>query len=93
MLRSLLFTITFGFAAAIINSELDQHWELWKKVHNKVYSHQVRQPGRICFDQLNNVITKSSPLGICGLYYVINVKAASRLRSWVAGRYGNKIWK
>lgn len=43
MFRSLLLTIMCGFAAAVINSELDRHWELWKKMHDKVYSHQVKQ--------------------------------------------------
>uniref|UniRef100_A0A8C9X0N4 Cathepsin S-like n=1 Tax=Sander lucioperca TaxID=283035 RepID=A0A8C9X0N4_SANLU len=46
MFRSLLLTIMCGFAAAVINSELDRHWELWKKMHDKVYSHQVEESGR-----------------------------------------------
>lgn len=39
MFRSLLFLC--GFAAAVISSELDRHWDLWKKMHKKVYSRQV----------------------------------------------------
>ncbi|XP_073319118.1 cathepsin S-like [Pagrus major] len=46
MFRSLLFTILCGFAVAVINSELDRHWELWKKMHNKVYSQQIEELGR-----------------------------------------------
>ncbi|XP_071356513.1 cathepsin S-like [Trachinotus anak] len=46
MFRSLLFTILCGFAAAVTSSELDRHWELWKKMHKKVYSHQIEELGR-----------------------------------------------
>ncbi|XP_051245995.1 cathepsin S-like [Dicentrarchus labrax] len=46
MFRSLLFTIMCGFVTAVINSELDRNWELWKKVHNKVYSQQIEEFGR-----------------------------------------------
>ncbi|TKS88302.1 Cathepsin S [Collichthys lucidus] len=46
MLRSLIFTIICGLAAAITNSELDQHWELWKKMHNKTYTLQIEELGR-----------------------------------------------
>nr|XP_046273344.1 cathepsin S-like isoform X2 [Scatophagus argus] len=46
MFRSLLFTIMCGFATAVTSSELDRHWELWKKMHNKVYSHQIEELGR-----------------------------------------------
>ncbi|XP_022602644.1 cathepsin S-like [Seriola dumerili] len=46
MLRSLLFTILCGFAAAVTSSQLDRHWELWKKMHKKVYSHQIEELGR-----------------------------------------------
>lgn len=35
-----------GFAAASIPSELDRHWELWKKVHSKVYSQELEELGR-----------------------------------------------
>ncbi|XP_033493578.1 cathepsin S-like [Epinephelus lanceolatus] len=46
MFRSLLLTVVCGFAMAVINSELDRHWSLWKKIHNKVYSHQIEELGR-----------------------------------------------
>ncbi|XP_039977372.1 cathepsin S-like [Xiphias gladius] len=46
MFRSLLFTALCGFAVAVISSELDRHWELWKKMHKKVYSHQLEELGR-----------------------------------------------
>ncbi|XP_070841558.1 cathepsin S-like [Chaetodon trifascialis] len=46
MFRSLLLTIVCGLAAAVIDSELDRHWELWKKIHNKIYSHQIEELGR-----------------------------------------------
>ncbi|XP_070777482.1 cathepsin S-like isoform X2 [Enoplosus armatus] len=46
MFWCLLFTVVCGFAAAVISSELDRHWELWKKMHNKVYSHQIEELGR-----------------------------------------------
>ena len=49
MFRSLLLTILCGSAVAVINSELDRHWELWKKMHNKVYSHQVKLRSLIRF--------------------------------------------
>ncbi|XP_076610426.1 cathepsin S-like isoform X1 [Chaetodon auriga] len=46
MFRSLLLTIVCGLAVAVIDSELDRHWELWKKIHNKIYSHQIEELGR-----------------------------------------------
>ncbi|XP_054619504.1 cathepsin K-like isoform X2 [Dunckerocampus dactyliophorus] len=46
MFRSLLFAILWGLAEADISPALDDHWELWKKMHNKVYSHQVEESGR-----------------------------------------------
>ncbi|XP_070703160.1 cathepsin S-like [Pempheris klunzingeri] len=46
MFQSLFFTILCGCASAVVNSELDRHWELWKKMHNKVYSHQIEEFGR-----------------------------------------------
>uniref|UniRef100_A0A3Q1FF65 Cathepsin S n=1 Tax=Acanthochromis polyacanthus TaxID=80966 RepID=A0A3Q1FF65_9TELE len=42
----LLFTILCGFAAADTSSKMDQHWELWKQTHNKVYFHQIEELGR-----------------------------------------------
>lgn len=41
MYRSLLFTLLCGCATAVISLDLDRHWELWKKMHQKVYPHQV----------------------------------------------------
>ncbi|KAM9838742.1 cathepsin S-like [Aulostomus maculatus] len=46
MFWSLLFTFVCGFAAAVISPDLDQHWELWKKMHKKVYPHQIEELGR-----------------------------------------------
>ncbi|XP_071770811.2 cathepsin S-like isoform X2 [Centroberyx gerrardi] len=46
MLGSLLFTLLCGFAVALVNPGLDRHWELWKKMHNKVYSQQIEEFGR-----------------------------------------------
>uniref|UniRef100_A0A673IU16 Cathepsin S, ortholog 2, tandem duplicate 2 n=1 Tax=Sinocyclocheilus rhinocerous TaxID=307959 RepID=A0A673IU16_9TELE len=38
MLGSLLFAVCCSAALAHFNTNLDQHWELWKKTHNKFYS-------------------------------------------------------
>ncbi|KAG7279975.1 hypothetical protein CRUP_025227 [Coryphaenoides rupestris] len=46
MFGGLLLTVLCGYAAAIIGPELDQHWELWKKMHNKVYSDNIEEFGR-----------------------------------------------
>ncbi|KAM4630415.1 cathepsin S-like [Polymixia lowei] len=46
MFGSLLFGLVCGFTVAHVNPGLDQHWELWKKLHNKVYSHQIEEFGR-----------------------------------------------
>ncbi|MEQ2237212.1 hypothetical protein ILYODFUR_020911 [Ilyodon furcidens] len=46
MFRSLLFTVLCGIAVAATSSHLNQHWELWKKTHNKLYAHQVEEFGR-----------------------------------------------
>uniref|UniRef100_UPI003AAB3B46 cathepsin S-like isoform X1 n=1 Tax=Centroberyx gerrardi TaxID=166262 RepID=UPI003AAB3B46 len=46
MLGGLLFTLLCGFAVALVNPGLDRHWELWKKMHNKVYSQQIEEFGR-----------------------------------------------
>ncbi|XP_075995411.1 cathepsin K-like [Genypterus blacodes] len=46
MSTGLLFLFVSGLAAASTKPELDQHWELWKKMHDKVYSHQVEESGR-----------------------------------------------
>lgn len=41
----LLAVLWGGFLGADISPALDGHWELWKKAHNKVYSHQARDSG------------------------------------------------
>ncbi|KAI4817797.1 hypothetical protein KUCAC02_011174 [Chaenocephalus aceratus] len=46
MFRSLLLTIMCGYASAILSSELDRHWVLWKKMHQKVYEHEIEELGR-----------------------------------------------
>ncbi|CAK6949332.1 cathepsin S-like [Scomber scombrus] len=46
MCRSLLFALLCGFAVAIITPDLDRHWELWKKMHNKVYNEQNEELSR-----------------------------------------------
>uniref|UniRef100_A0A3B4ALI6 Cathepsin S n=1 Tax=Periophthalmus magnuspinnatus TaxID=409849 RepID=A0A3B4ALI6_9GOBI len=48
MFQLLLFFIFmwFGFSSAIVNVNLDKHWNLWKKKHSKVYSHQIEELGR-----------------------------------------------
>ncbi|XP_077937537.1 cathepsin S-like isoform X1 [Gasterosteus aculeatus] len=46
MFCNLLLIILWGFAAAAINLPEDGHWFLWKKMHNKQYSHQVEESGR-----------------------------------------------
>lgn len=39
-------------AAAMFDSTLDVHWELWKKTHNRMYESEVRRrvfrPKSIC---------------------------------------------
>ncbi|XP_029918964.1 cathepsin S-like [Myripristis murdjan] len=46
MLGSLLFALLSGCAAALVNPGLDRHWELWKKMHDKVYSEPIEEFGR-----------------------------------------------
>ncbi|XP_041664075.1 cathepsin S-like [Cheilinus undulatus] len=46
MFWSVLLTALCGYAAASSNSELDRHWQLWKKLHNKVYSQELEELGR-----------------------------------------------
>ncbi|XP_008298910.1 cathepsin S-like [Stegastes partitus] len=46
MFRSLLFIVLCGFAAADTSSKMDQHWDLWKQMHSKVYSHPIEEMGR-----------------------------------------------
>ncbi|KAM3858501.1 uncharacterized protein ACN63O_018075 [Diretmus argenteus] len=46
MFGSLLFALMCGLAVAHVNPGLDRHWELWKKLHNKVYTRQIEEFGR-----------------------------------------------
>lgn len=46
MLRFLLLFVWFEFSTAIVNVNLDPHWELWKKKHDKTYSHLIEELGR-----------------------------------------------
>ncbi|XP_026139808.1 cathepsin S-like [Carassius auratus] len=46
MFGSLLFAVCCSAALAHFNTNLDQHWELWKKTHNKIYSSKVEELGR-----------------------------------------------
>uniref|UniRef100_UPI0037E76F8A cathepsin S-like isoform X2 n=1 Tax=Semicossyphus pulcher TaxID=241346 RepID=UPI0037E76F8A len=46
MFLTVLFTTLCGFSAAVVSTELDRHWELWKKMHNKVYSKELEELGR-----------------------------------------------
>ncbi|XP_056154940.1 cathepsin S-like [Lampris incognitus] len=47
MFGTLLLALMSGFAMASVTPEgLDRHWELWKKMHNKVYSQQIEELGR-----------------------------------------------
>ncbi|XP_051577258.1 cathepsin S-like [Myxocyprinus asiaticus] len=46
MFGSLLFAVFCGAALAHFNSNLDQHWEMWKKTHGKFYSSEVEELGR-----------------------------------------------
>ncbi|KAM4630414.1 cathepsin S-like [Polymixia lowei] len=68
MFGSLLFGLICGFAVAHVNPGLDQHWELWKKMHNKVYSHQIEEFGRRGIWEMNlemiNVHNLETSLGM-----------------------------
>ncbi|XP_052002548.1 cathepsin S, ortholog2, tandem duplicate 1 [Xyrauchen texanus] len=46
MFGSLLFAVFCGVALAHFNSNLDQHWEMWKKTHGKIYSSEFEELGR-----------------------------------------------
>ncbi|CAL8373234.1 unnamed protein product [Boreogadus saida] len=46
MFGSLLVSLLCGYAVAILSPQLDKHWGLWKKMHNKVYSDQIEEFGR-----------------------------------------------
>ncbi|CAL8293418.1 unnamed protein product [Merluccius merluccius] len=68
MFGRLVFLVVCGYAAAVIGPELDQHWELWKKLHNKVYSDQIEELGRRRIWELNldmiNVHNLEATLGM-----------------------------
>lgn len=42
LLVSLCAAAPAAAAAAMFDSRLDVHWELWKKTHNKMYLNEVR---------------------------------------------------
>uniref|UniRef100_A0A8C6SCW4 Cathepsin S n=1 Tax=Neogobius melanostomus TaxID=47308 RepID=A0A8C6SCW4_9GOBI len=42
----LLLFLWLGPALAVLGINLDHHWELWKKMHRKAYSHQIEEHGR-----------------------------------------------
>ncbi|XP_075873264.1 cathepsin S-like isoform X1 [Nelusetta ayraudi] len=46
MFGSVLLTALWGLATAFIDSGLDQHWLLWKKLHSRVYSDEIEDLGR-----------------------------------------------
>ncbi|XP_056331622.1 cathepsin S, ortholog 2, tandem duplicate 2 [Danio aesculapii] len=46
MFGSLLFAVCCSAALAHFNTNLDQHWELWKKKHVKLYSCEDEEVGR-----------------------------------------------
>lgn len=42
----LILFLCVGFASAVVNVNLDHHWDLWKKLHNKAYTHEIEELGR-----------------------------------------------
>ncbi|KAG9334717.1 hypothetical protein JZ751_007252 [Albula glossodonta] len=47
MLAGLLVTVLLGLAgAALIDPDLDMHWEMWKRTHSKVYERRIEEFGR-----------------------------------------------
>ncbi|XP_036411108.1 cathepsin S-like [Megalops cyprinoides] len=46
MFGSLLITALCGAAVALMDPDLDQHWEMWKNKHSKIYKGQVEEYGR-----------------------------------------------
>lgn len=89
MFRSVLFTILWGSAVAVIDSGLDRHWVLWKKIHSKVYSHEVQEPGSTYF-RMFLTLTQPFHLGTCQVSSEFCVMWSTvtlyfRWRSWLAG--------
>lgn len=68
--------VWLGFASAITSMNLDQHWELWKKLHNKAYSHQIEELGRRRIWEYNlemiNVHNLETSLGLHSFDLAIN---------------------
>lgn len=87
MFGSVLLTALWGLATAFIDSGLDQHWLLWKKLHSKVYSDEVQvvpfnaATCRTCWEAQRSCVMWN------------NVDAVLRLRTWVAGGSGRITWK
>ncbi|XP_061093305.1 cathepsin S-like [Conger conger] len=46
MFGSLLFTVLCGAAVALIDPDLDLHWEMWKEGHNKIYLFKAEEQAR-----------------------------------------------
>uniref|UniRef100_A0A8C7NCI4 Cathepsin S n=1 Tax=Oncorhynchus mykiss TaxID=8022 RepID=A0A8C7NCI4_ONCMY len=46
MLWSLLLAVLCGTAVALFDPMLEQHWQMWKKTHNKNYQTEVEELGR-----------------------------------------------
>ncbi|XP_076844570.1 cathepsin S, ortholog2, tandem duplicate 1 [Brachyhypopomus gauderio] len=45
-MRVLIFTVLCGSVVALYDPNLDMHWELWKKKHDKIYSSEIEELGR-----------------------------------------------
>lgn len=87
MFGSVLLTTLWGLATAFIDSGLDPHWLLWKKLHSKVYSDKVQVvPFNAATCRTCWVAQRSGVMWN-------NVDVIFRLRSWVAGGYGRITWK
>ncbi|KAI1886033.1 hypothetical protein AGOR_G00209870 [Albula goreensis] len=46
MFGSLLITVLCGTAVALINPDLDLHWEMWKEEHGKIYMFKAEESAR-----------------------------------------------
>jgi len=60
MFQTVIFTVLCGLAAAVPSLHMDHHWELWKKMHNKAYAHQVKA----------EVFNPAEVITLRGLYYL-----------------------